>query len=148
MKYISLTGLFLLLSVSLFTSCSNEPQAIKYGTDVCNFCRMTISDKNFASEVVSSRGRSFKFDCIECMIRFMKANQLDKTNLSSMLVSDYLNQGKLMDAAKAFYLKSESLSSPMGEGLSAYSSAEQVKQVQQQYSGKEFTWDQLFVTIN
>jgi copper chaperone NosL len=148
MKKILLFTFLFFSSTTFFTSCSSELQPITYGKDLCEFCRMTISDTKFGSEIMTMKGRTFKFDCIECMIRFMKANHFDANNLSRMLVSNYLNGGNFLEAQNAVYLKSQSLPSPMGEGISAYSNVEDLKHVYEQYGGNKYLWKDLFPVVN
>ena len=51
-----------LVALFLAVSCSPEAQPINYGSDQCDFCRMTIVDKAHAAEVVTKKGRAYKFD--------------------------------------------------------------------------------------
>lgn len=66
MKFFSI---FLLLFV--LTSCSNKIQDINYGSDSCDFCSMGIVDQGHASQLVTTKGKNFKFDAIECMTHFI-----------------------------------------------------------------------------
>ena len=66
-----ITVLSLLL---LFAACSPQPRPIEYGTDLCDFCRMTIVDKQHAAELVTDKGRVYKFDAIECMVNYLEQN--------------------------------------------------------------------------
>ncbi len=59
----------LLLSLLFFVvGCSVEESPINYGKDACNFCKMNIVDKQHAAEIVTSKGKPFKYDAIECMV--------------------------------------------------------------------------------
>jgi copper chaperone NosL len=135
-------AVLLLCGLLAIYSCNTEPQPINYGSDLCEFCHMTISDRKFATELVNDRGRTYKFDCIECMIRYKKKN-FTQDQLRMELVSNYLVQKDLLNAHTAAFLKCESFPSPMGEGLSAYSSLEELNRVKQQYGGKNYSWKEL-----
>ena len=50
------------------SSCTIEPQPITYGLEACSSCKMTIVDPRFASEIVTRKGKVFKYDAIECML--------------------------------------------------------------------------------
>ena len=127
----------LLISVS----CKVEPTAIEFGKDQCSFCVMNIIDKTHAAQYVTLKGKQFKFDAIECM-----ANDLTEKpdlELAFMLVSDYGNPGKMIEAKTATFLISPEIKSPMGANLSAFSSKEKALETQQKHTGKIYTWSAL-----
>ena len=49
-------------------ACTVAPVPINFGSDGCHFCKMTIVDKQHAAELVTSKGKAYKYDAIECMI--------------------------------------------------------------------------------
>lgn len=130
------------LSTILFTSCKVEPKEINYGHDHCKFCDMTVVDKTHAAEYVTSKGKAFMFDAIECMVRDINRNQ-DENKLSFILIADYGNPGELVDAKTAVYLISEAIKSPMGANLSGFSSKEKAQTTLNENGGKLFNWSQL-----
>ena len=109
---------YLILLVALVSSCDRGPQPIIYGEDACDFCRMTIVDQQHAAQVVTQKGRAYKYDAIECMINDLK--KWDKPEVKHYLVADYKNPGVLTNAVEANYLISEAIPSPMGAVLSAF----------------------------
>ena len=52
----------------LLLSCTIKPEKINFGSDMCHFCQMTIVDRQHAAQYVTSKGKQFKFDAIECML--------------------------------------------------------------------------------
>ena len=44
-------------AVALAASCAAEPSPIRFGADTCDYCRMTIADERFGSEIVTKKGR-------------------------------------------------------------------------------------------
>jgi len=132
----------LLFVLSLFTSCKVEPKEIQYGNDHCHLCDMTVVDRTHASEYVTKKGRSYSFDAEECLI--WKLNKDGNENdMAYILVADYNNPAKLMDAKSAFYLISDKIKSPMGANLSAFSSKKDAEKAQKQYGGKVYDWNQI-----
>jgi len=125
----------LFIALLLFlVSCKVEPKKINYGQDHCAFCDMTVVDKMHACEYVTKKGKSYPFDAIECMTQ--KINQENnESELAFILVSDYQNLGKLIDAENATYLITEKIKSPMGANLSAFSSLEKAKKMQHELGG-------------
>ncbi len=95
------------LAVAVISSCSVEPQPIDFGKDHCTYCKMTIVDDRYGSELVTAKGKVFKFDAVECLINFNLQNPSDEQP-SFMLVADYSHPATLVDASRAFYLRSVS----------------------------------------
>lgn len=135
----------LLLSLTLpfiLLACTPEPQPIAYGTDKCEFCRMTIVDMQHAAEVVTSKGRAYKFDAIECQIQYLQANEA--TEFAYVLVNDYSKTtGELAPAAACTFLISPNISSPMGANLSAFTDAATAHQFQQTKDGQLYSWEEV-----
>ena len=97
--------IFLGLLFLFFISCNISPQQIEYGTDACHSCNMTIVDQQHASQIVTTKGKAFKFDAIECMFHSLQGEMKD-TEMALHLVADFNQPGQLVDATAAFYLVS------------------------------------------
>src|SRR5690606_18561210 len=111
--------IFLSIITLLFASCNVSPQPINFGSDACHFCNMTIVDRQHASQLVTTKGKAFKYDAIECMVHSLQ-DEFKNTEMAHYLVADFNQPGELTDATKASYLVSEKLQSPMGANLSAF----------------------------
>ena len=133
--YKSLIGIIIVLY--LF-ACSAEPKPIEYGHDNCQFCDMTIIDNQHSAEVVSLKGKIYKFDSIECMIRYI--NRDADEEYAHQLISDYSNPGELINAEQSIYLVSKNIPSPMGEFLSGYSSEDEAKLALEENGGILYNW--------
>lgn len=138
MKQFIYVSIFIML---IFSSCSISPKPIVYGSDGCHFCSMTIVDKQHASEFVTKKGKSYKFDASECMLNSLK--EMDKSSVALFLVNDYDAPGDLIDAAKATYLISTNIPSPMGAYLSAFETMEAAEKAKAIHKGELFTWEQI-----
>ena len=99
-------------------SCNVAPKPIDYGNDGCHFCKMTIVDKVHAAEIVTKKGKVYKFDAIECMVQFM--DEFDTSEIELYLSNDYTSPEVLINATEATFLISENIPSPMGAYLSAF----------------------------
>ena len=130
-----------ILTMFLFTSCAVEPHPIAYGSDACHFCRMTIVDKQHASEIVTGKGKVYKFDAVECMLNYLKGQE-DQA-IALFLVNGYTEPGELIDATGATYLVSEGIPSPMGEYLTAFGTEIEAIEAQQKHGGERFTWKEI-----
>jgi copper chaperone NosL len=131
-----------LFSVLLW-ACSPSPQPIQYGTDKCDFCRMTIVDPPFAAELVTDKGKVYKFDAIECMLQYHQA-AADKS-FAMRLVNQYPDGGTLQAAEGCTYLISPNLPSPMGAGLSAFADRDSAEEYQKEKGGQLYSWEALLV---
>ena len=130
----------------LLFNCNVTPKPIAYGSDACHFCRMTIVDKVHAAEVVTNKGKVYKFDATECMLNFMK--EFDTAEIKLFLANDYLEPESLIDGTKATFLISKKIPSPMGAFLSAFKSHEEAKSIQSQKGGQLYTWENLQKKFN
>ena len=117
---IGLTILCPFLSLCL-SSCGRAYEPIEYGKDPCAHCRMTIVDDRYASELVTGKGRAYKFDDVICMKQFIAAQLPDDQAL--IFVEDYSKQvAGVIDAKTAIYLQHELFSSPMNGNYAAFAS--------------------------
>lgn len=133
--------LFITIAILTFASCELNPKPIIYGSDVCHFCSMTIVDKQHAAQIVTKKGKAFKFDAVECMVNHLK--DVDVTSIELFLVNDYQAPGDLIDAKKATFLISKDIPSPMGEYLSAFQSRVEADNIEAEYNGKLYSWNEL-----
>ena len=133
---------FLLLAISL-CACTIEPVSITYGNDACDFCKMNIVDKQHAAEIITSKGKAFKFDALECMMNYMNRNEIHSEDLSFILVCDYHQPGEFIDAKKATYIFSENIPSPMGAFLSAVGTKETAEALIELKGGEIEDWNSL-----
>ena len=145
MRILSFITLFVLvLSV---IGCSSGPEPIDYGKDVCSHCKMGISDSKYGAELVTGKGKVFKFDSAECMIDFLNEDK-DKLNDSNalFLVTDLAAPGELIDAKTAFFLHDREYQSPMGGNLAAFKTRMMADNNQQSADAEIFTWEEVLVS--
>ena len=141
-QLISYSVLFLTL-----ISCSNQPEPISYGEDECEFCKMMIMDKRYGAELVTDKGKIYKFDSIECLVGHIDNKNLDKSDYSSVWVGNYSNPGNLVDAQKAIYLKNDEIRSPMGLNVLAVENQDQYNSIFSQNGGMQLDWNNLFPLV-
>jgi len=136
----------LLFLVGLLAACTNSPKPVVYGSDSCYYCSMTIVGKQHAAQFMTKKGKTFSFDASECMLNHLK--EVDMETIEVLLVNDYNDPGKFVDATKATYLISKNIPSPMGEFLTAFATLEEAKTVQAEQLGDMFTWEKLKKKFN
>ena len=133
----------LLFSSLLIISCvSNEPKPIKLNVDSCEFCKMTISNGKFGAELLTKKGRYYKFDDLSCMMHYTKENT--NVQVQSFFVNDYAKDNTLIPAEQSFYLRGGSINSPMRGNFAAFASDKDQDNFQKQLNAKMLTWEQVF----
>ena len=137
----TILSLGLICLVLTLNSCEIKPAPINFGTDSCNFCKMTIVDQQHAAQYVTDKGKQFKFDAVECMLNDLSERGMG--NIQLMLVSDYGQPGTMTDAAGATYLISEEIKSPMGANLSSFASNFKAEETLKTHGGELFTWKEM-----
>ena len=131
---------FVLVTIITLASCGSGPEPINYGHDDCEFCRMLITDNKYGAELVTDKGKIYKFDSIECMIEFSRVkNTLGDTN-NKLLITDFNNPGNLVDARNSFYVKNDKFRSPMGLNVTAFIGEEQVQKFISENGGEKLSW--------
>ncbi|MDP3352313.1 MAG: nitrous oxide reductase accessory protein NosL [Flavobacteriaceae bacterium] len=129
-----------ILSIMLFISCKVEPKEINFGQDACHYCKMTIVDKPFASEIVNSKGKVYMYDAIECMIKNLENENLDA---KMYLVYDFENTTQFINALESHFVISNKIKSPMGENLAAFKSKSSADKFLENNGGKLFNWNEI-----
>ncbi len=140
MKY--LFPLLILISIIVSGCAGKDPEPINYGKDNCTFCQMLITDHRFGSELISAKGKVFKFDSIECLVEFcrMKDNYDENT---AVFVTSMLEPEKLFDARTGMYVISSEINSPMGANLAVFKSHELAKATIKSKDAVHYSWNKL-----
>lgn len=136
------TGILFCLTM---VSCSVNPEPIQYGKDSCHYCKMQLMDNKFGCEIVTTKGKIFKFDDINCMLGFIDNTSLNEQDMAHCLVIDYASPGELIDARKALYLRSEQIKTPMASNVAAFQSSDQLIGHNNTWKGEELSWSDLTV---
>ena len=135
------TAARLLLLCVFLLGCSVEPDEIVFGEDACDFCRMTIVDRQYAAQYVTGKGKQYRFDAIECMVNSLA--EPDAAQAPAVARTADFETAQMIDVDQASYLVSDKINSPMGGNLAAFSTREKARNAQQQYGGDLYTWDEL-----
>jgi len=133
----------LLVTLFLLASCSKEVAQIKYGTDQCENCKMTLTDKKYGALIYTQKGKSFKFDAAECLLDYVKENKISESEIDKYFVINLTEPGELINAAETIFLISPELRSPMGENISAFKNKADAEKYQTEFGGEIFSWDEL-----
>lgn len=131
----------LLLLVLLWTGCTPEPEPIDYGEDNCAYCRMTVTDPRYGSELVTSTGKTYMFDSIECLAAYVQENP--EVEVHSLWVPNFRDPGTLMKVEEAFLVRSDQLKSPMSLNIAAFPQGASRTAVADSVSGTVMTWNEV-----
>lgn len=136
---------FLILLIIFFViSCnSNRPKPIKLNSENCEFCKMTIANGKFGAELITQKGRYYKFDDVACMLQYTKSNQV---LVKMFFVNDYSKENELIPVEKSFFLKGGTISSPMRGNIAAFASDKEQKNFQPKLNAELMTWEQVYNT--
>ena len=127
------------LSLSFLSCAKTEAVAIKLNVDSCDFCKMSIADGKYGAEVITEKGRIYKFDDIMCMLKYSKENS--NTKIASYYVNDYAQNNILIPAKTAHFVSGNEILSPMRGGIIAFSNKSAAKEFQIKFNAEPMLWD-------
>ncbi|HEY1113466.1 MAG TPA: nitrous oxide reductase accessory protein NosL [Chitinophagaceae bacterium] len=139
------TAVMLILATA-FTGCSTEPQKIAYGKDLCDECRMTIMDAKFGAEIVTKKGKAYKFDDAHCIGQFLRAGKVAQEDIAQTLFTDYEN-GEFVDVQQVLFVVSPQLKSPMNSNAAAFATKKSADEVAVMTKGKVLDWPALYNSL-
>lgn len=129
-------------AICALMSCNTGPQSIKLGVDVCSFCKMSIADEHFGAEIITKKGKVYKFDDMHCLLAFRKANTINNADIKETWLINFEEPHNFIESSKAFLLKSDELHSPMGGNIANFSDEAKLKEAMQKFKGEEISWDE------
>lgn len=132
----------LLLTISL-ASCNAGPEPIKVGIDNCYFCKMTVTDSRFGAELVTTKGKIYKFDDVHCILSYLKTKDVEPANMKDIYLTDFCNSHQLINVNQLSLLKSDDLRSPMNGNIAAFDNKDSLAKAQQRFTGTIVNWNEL-----
>lgn len=130
--------------LALISSCNTGPEPLKTGVDNCHFCKMTISDVRFGAEVVTKKGKVYKFDDSKCMINYLNTKDVESKDVKNIYLTNYSGTHQLIDVNNALLLRAEELRSPMGGNDAAFDNKDSLFTIQKRFSGTIVNWNDLY----
>lgn len=125
------------------TACSTGPQKIRIGQDSCSFCKMSIADQRFGAEILTKKGKVYKFDDMHCLLGFLKTKTIPSTDIKTIYLVDFEVPHDFIETANAFLLKSIDLHSPMGGDIASFRDQKKMKEASEKFKGIALRWDAL-----
>lgn len=105
-----------------FVACNSQidtkPKEVKFDREICERCKMIISDRNYVAQVVNPKdGKSYYHDDIGCAILWFEESNISWKDEAVIYITD-AKTGKWIDSKNAFW--TYGATTPMDFGFSAY----------------------------
>jgi copper chaperone NosL len=139
-KSVAVIGIPLLL----FSSCKPKPEPFRYGSDECHYCKMGIVEENFGSELVTKKGKVYKFDDIGCMVHTMEEEKMDEKKLAYVLVINFEKKDDFLDVHKTSFVVSEEIRSPMNFKTAAFAGRQAAEKFLEGKEGAILNWEEIY----
>ena len=134
-----------ILGMISFTSCKPEAEKIVVGKDVCAECKMTIVDPKFGGEIVTRKGRVYKFDDVHCVAQFLNRRGVELSEIHQTLFVNYNDPDKFVNVGSAEFVISSKIKSPMGGNAIAFPDHQSAEKKSAEYEGSKVTnWSTLY----
>lgn len=128
-----------LVTLFLIGCGDHEPRPLVAGVDGCADCLMALDETGHGSELVTTTGKIYTFDSVECLTNYLLTYEGSEV-VHSLWATDFANPDDLVRAEDAYYLVSEALTSPMGLGITAFSRAGDRDGAVHAFGGDPMTW--------
>ena len=129
------------------TGCDAGPEPMRYGQDECTDCKMIVSDQRFGAEVVTEKGKVFKFDDLCCMTAFLKRGGVAESDVKMRVVVDFNRPNVFIPVEQALFLKNDDLKSPMRSDCAAFATDAELQKVKEQLgAGEPARWPAIVCT--
>ena len=115
------------------------PPDLLLGQDVCEHCRMIISEARFAACGYGADGTAYRFDDVGCLVRYLDGATRPAR---ALWIHDYTGDAWL-PAREATLVVSEKIHTAMGSGIVAVAASEQADQLAKDHGGKVTTLGEL-----
>jgi copper chaperone NosL len=116
------------------------------GSESCDYCRMAITDARYGTQLVTTTGKTLRFDSIECLASYY-AGARDAGTVASVWVSDAAHPGAFVASGIArFVRRVGSTGSPMGLGFTAFGPEADDAALRREF-GELMTWTEVVVLV-
>ena len=134
-----------LVTISLFVllGCQSGPQAIKSGKDNCSFCKMTFTDPKYGAELVTQKGKVYKFDDIHCIQSFLTSKIADVTGANDIYLVDFAGSHSLVKVSECFLLQGGEIRGPMDGNVIAFKETDSLKIMAVKMKAVPVSWEQI-----
>jgi copper chaperone NosL len=139
------TKLAFTLLLVILTSCKPEAEKIIVGKDVCAECKMTVADPKFGGEIVTKKGKVYKFDDVQCIAKFLHHRGVELSDIDQTLFVNYNDPSRFIKVGAAEFVVSSLIRSPMGGNAIAFPDKQSAVKKSVDYEGSKVTnWSTLY----
>ena len=137
--------LFATVAVAALVACAGDgkPRPIAYDQTNCAYCHMTIADRRFGAQFVSTKGKVHSFDSIECLAAYFVQHREDAR---AAWVTDFANPGTILRADTARFVRGGASRSPMALGLAAFGTSAAAAEAAA-HGGEAMTWSEVLALV-
>ena len=129
----------------LLMGCNPKAEKINLGKDQCAECKMTIADSKFGAEIVTKKGKVYKFDDTHCIAVFLERRGVELNSIHQTLFVQYDAPGEFIDVRSAEFVVSSQFKSPMGGNAAAFKSVAEARKKSADIEGSRVTnWATLY----
>lgn len=141
-KQVVVAAFLILGSMISFSSCGvSGPKPIQINKDACVYCKMAITEPDFAAQLFTIKGRHYVFDDLVCMVAFKKENST--VEIADAYVADFSTPQLFVHLDQAILIHSDSLRSPMAGNIAGFMVADSANVYKSRYAASEVSWAEL-----
>ena len=134
----------MLIIFLMLSACNNKPAPIRIGSDQCAYCTMTVSDNHFGAEILTKKGKAYKFDDTYCLQEFLNDKSVLAKDIKSIYLIDFGGIHDLHNSSDMILLKSEKIKGPMGGNLAAFSNEDSALKHKESFTGTLLRWSEIY----
>ncbi|HET9279039.1 MAG TPA: nitrous oxide reductase accessory protein NosL [Flavitalea sp.] len=132
-------------AVLFMTACTPKAEKIAIGKDNCSECKMTIMDPKFGGELVTKKGKVYKFDDTHCIAAFLERRGIELSDIHKTLFVNYSNPQEFVEVKSAEFVVSSQFKSPMGGNAAAFKNKTEAEKKSEEMQGSKVTnWATLY----
>ncbi len=135
-------AMLVVMIMAVLSACGiPDARPVKLHSDMCAYCRMSITDPQFAAQLVTQKGRHYIFDDILCLTGYKREHQT--TDQDHYYVADYCQANTFVRLEEAYLLHSDSLRSPMAGNIAGFAVEDSMQTYMKRYSAARLSWEEL-----
>ena len=104
---------------------------------------MTISDSKYGGEIITKKGKTYKFDDIHCIVSFENNSAFNKTEINHTYYVNYEDPHDFLESSHAFLLRSSKFNTPMAGNVAAFKSKQSLNNAAAKFAGDEINETEL-----
>jgi copper chaperone NosL len=134
-----------LVALLFMAACNPKAEKITVGKDNCAECKMTIIDPKFGGELVTKKGKVYKFDDTHCVAVFLERRGVELNDIQKTLFVNYDNPAEFVEVKHAEFVVSSQFKSPMAGNAAAFKNKREAEEKSREIPGSKITnWATLY----